>query len=93
LPSGLLPDATYETYSVQLSPGDAVLFATDGLHELRDNKDADFSWEKLSEIWRQCKCKSASGSLDLLFEEARSFSCGGRQDDDITAVVLKVPEH
>jgi len=93
LPSGLLPNATYETYSVQLSPGDAVLFATDGLHELRDNKDADFSWEKLSEVWRQCKCKSASGSLDLLFEEARRFSCEGRQDDDITAVVLKVPEH
>lgn len=93
LPSGLLSDSTYETYSVQLSPGDAVLFATDGLHELRDHQDTDFSWEKLSEIWRRCGCKSARGSLDLLFEEAALFSRDGRQEDDITAVVLKVPAH
>ena len=51
LPSGLLHDSSYETHSVQLSPGDSVLFATDGLHELRDHQDTDFSWEKLSEIW------------------------------------------
>jgi len=93
LPSGLLPDSSYETYSVHLSPGDAVLFATDGLHELRDHQGADFSWEQLSEIWRQCACKSAGDSLDLLFEEAMRFSRNGRQDDDVTAVVLKVPEH
>src|ERR1700690_3397928 len=93
LPSGLMLDSSYDTHSVQLSPGDAVLFATDGLHELRNHQDDDFSWEKLAEIWRQCRCKSARGSLDLLFEEATSFSHHGRQDDDVTAVVLKVPEH
>jgi serine phosphatase RsbU (regulator of sigma subunit) len=30
-PSGLLADVSYEIHSVQLAPGDAVLFATDGL--------------------------------------------------------------
>jgi serine phosphatase RsbU (regulator of sigma subunit) len=93
LPSGLLPDATYDTCTVQLSPGDSVLFATDGLHELRDANNTDFSWEKLGEIWRACGCKSASDSLDHLFEEARRFSCNGRQEDDVTAVVLKVAGH
>jgi serine phosphatase RsbU (regulator of sigma subunit) len=93
LPSGLLQDSSYETHSVQLSPGDSVLFATDGLHELRDHQDTDFSWEKLSEIWARCRGKSARGSLDLIFEEAARFSRNGRQDDDMTAVVLKVPEH
>ncbi|MGD0962299.1 MAG: PP2C family protein-serine/threonine phosphatase [Candidatus Acidiferrales bacterium] len=89
LPSGLLPDSSYETYSVQLSHGDAVLFATDGLHELRDNQGADFSWERLSGIWRQCGCKSARASLDFLFEEAGRFCCNDRHDD-VTAVVLKI---
>ena len=32
LPSGLFPGTTYDSYRVELSPGDAVLFATDGLH-------------------------------------------------------------
>lgn len=90
LPSGLLPGSAYESFSVQLSPGDAVLFATDGLHELRDDQDNDFSWAKLGEIWRQCHGKSAKQSLDFLFDQASLFSRNGRQDDDITAVVLRV---
>jgi len=43
LPSGLFPGSSYEIHSIRLSPGDAVLFATDGLHELRNNQDEDFS--------------------------------------------------
>lgn len=93
LPSGLLPGSSYERCSVQLSPGDAVLFATDGLHELRNEQDDDFSWELLRDTWRQCRCKSARESLDFLFEQAERFSRNGRQDDDVTAVVLKVAEH
>ncbi|MGC1831245.1 MAG: PP2C family protein-serine/threonine phosphatase [Candidatus Acidiferrales bacterium] len=89
-PSGLLPGATYDLHTVQLAAGDVVLFATDGLHELRDSNDQDFSWDKMGEIWRQCRSKSAEESLDFLFEGAKQFSESGRQHDDITAVVLKV---
>jgi phosphoserine phosphatase RsbU/P len=91
LPSGLFPNASYDKYSVQLSPGDAVLFASDGLHELRDRYDEDFSRERLSEVWKQCYKKSADESLGFLFEEARLFSeDGSEQRDDITALVLRV---
>lgn len=90
-PSGLFPGATYDLVSMQLAPGDAVLFATDGLHELRDSNDRDFSWDRLAEIWRECRSKSAEESLDFLFERAKEFAESGRQHDDITAVVLKVP--
>ena len=76
---------------MQLFPGDAVLFATDGLHELRDRFNRDFSWERLQDTWLQCRCKGAEESLDLLFAEARHFSeDGSEQQDDITAVVLKI---
>ena len=92
LPSGLFPGTTYESHKVELSPGDAVLFATDGLHEIRDDRNNDFSWEKLGEIWRQCRCKSAEESLDFLFQKAVQFTAGSKPPhDDITAVVLKVP--
>jgi phosphoserine phosphatase RsbU/P len=92
LPSGLFPGATYDSYRVELSPGDAVLFATDGLHEIRDDRNNDFSWEKLGQTWGQCRCKSAEESLDFLFEEAVKFTAGSKlPHDDITAVVLKVP--
>jgi serine phosphatase RsbU (regulator of sigma subunit) len=91
LPSGIFPDATYGSHTVELFPGDAVLFATDGLHELRDRHDKDFSWERLQDTWLQCRSKTAEDSLAIVFEEARQFSHdGSEQQDDITAVVLKV---
>ena len=90
-PSGMFPDASYEIHAVQLAPGDAVLFATDGLHEMRNALNQDLSWGKLGEIWQQCRCKSADEWLDFLFEEVRAFSASSGSPDDITAGVLKVP--
>jgi serine phosphatase RsbU (regulator of sigma subunit) len=90
-PSGMFSGTSYEIHSVHLSPGDAVLFATDGLHELRNEQGDDLSWGKLDEIWKQCRCKSADESLDFLFDEAQLFSGSGRRHDDITAIVLRVP--
>jgi sigma-B regulation protein RsbU (phosphoserine phosphatase) len=90
-PSGMFSDASYESHTVQLSPGDAVLFATDGLHEMRNALGEDLSWGKLEEIWRQCRCKSADECLDFLFDEVRAFSASSGSHDDITGIVLKVP--
>jgi phosphoserine phosphatase RsbU/P len=91
LPSGLFPDTTYERHVVQLSPGDIVLFATDGLHELRNHWDEDFGWSELNELLNACAQKSADESLEFLVNGARSFSIHSEQSDDITAIALKVP--
>src|ERR1700677_4141337 len=42
LPSGMFPGSSYDTHRVCLSPGDSVLFATDGLHELQGANGDDF---------------------------------------------------
>jgi len=91
LPSGIFPGTTYERHVVQLSPGDMVLFATDGLHELRNHWDEDFGWSELGELWAACGPKSADESLDVLIKGAQSFSMHTEQSDDITAIALKVP--
>jgi sigma-B regulation protein RsbU (phosphoserine phosphatase) len=90
LPSGLVPGSSYDVHSIKLSPGDSVLLATDGLHEIRNGKDEDFSWEKLSKVWHECRGSSAKETLDFLFEGMKEFSAGGPQHDDITVVVVKV---
>ncbi|HEX4001702.1 MAG TPA: SpoIIE family protein phosphatase [Candidatus Acidoferrales bacterium] len=91
LPSGLFAAASYENHSLQLAPGDSVLFASDGLHELRDRYDQDFNRARLAEIWRECYNRPADESLGYLFEEARIFSeDGSEQRDDITALVLRI---
>jgi phosphoserine phosphatase RsbU/P len=91
LPSGMFPGTSYEQHVVRLSPGDVVLFATDGLHEMRNQLGDDFSWKQLGETWSNCAQKSADESLDLLFEGVKQFSLDSEQVDDITAVALKIP--
>ncbi|MGH9713251.1 MAG: PP2C family protein-serine/threonine phosphatase [Candidatus Acidiferrales bacterium] len=91
LPSGLFPGASYEQHVVRLSPGDVVLFATDGLHEMRNQSGEDYSWKQLGDTWSKCAQKSADESLEFLFENAKSFSRELEQLDDISAVALKVP--
>lgn len=89
LPSGLFPGSSYEVHTIKLSPGDAVLLATDGLHEIRNREDEDFSWGKLSEVWQHCRGRSAEETLNHLFAGVREFSTGRAQHDDITVVVVK----
>ena len=91
IPSGMFPGTAYQQHVVRLSPGDVVLFATDGLHEMRNKKGDDFSWEQLPETWLHCAQKSADESLEILFESVKHFSPHSAQKDDITAVALKVP--
>jgi serine phosphatase RsbU (regulator of sigma subunit) len=91
LPSRLFPGSEYETHTVRLAPGDMVLFATDGLHELRNPAREDFCLERIYDVWAKCRGRSAEDSLDYLFEGARSFSQGVNLHDDITTVALRVP--
>ena len=89
-PSGILPNATYQRHVLQLSPGDCVLFASDGLHELRNQEGVEFCTSELEKVWAQCRWKSASESADFVFARQQVFSDGIAPHDDITAVVLKV---
>jgi serine phosphatase RsbU (regulator of sigma subunit) len=75
---------------VQLVPGDSVLFATDGLHELRNGEGVEFCTAQMGEAWEQCWHKSASESADFVFDRQVAFSDGSVPHDDISVVVLKV---
>ncbi len=90
LPSGMFPGDTYERHVVHLKPGDCVLFASDGLHELRNGEGVEFCTTQIAEIWAQCERKSATESVDFVFHHQMAFSAGIAPHDDITAVVLKV---
>src|ERR1039458_1921578 len=90
LPSGMFPGATYQRHVVQLGPGDCVLFASDGLHELCNGQGVEFCTARMNEVWAQCRRKSAAESVDFVVDRLLAFSDGAAPHDDITAVVLKV---
>ena len=90
LPSGMFPGAAYERHAFQLRPGDCVLFATDGLHELLNPDGVEFCTVQMETVWAKCGHKSATESADFVFDHQAAFSNGIAPHDDVTAVVLKV---
>jgi phosphoserine phosphatase RsbU/P len=88
IPPGLLPDTTYDELSVQLEPGDSVLFCTDGLTEARGLDEQEFGLEGIQQI---CQHHPGHAPLDLLghvFDALEGFTRGCRQWDDMTATVF-----
>src|ERR1700681_2081619 len=90
LPSGMFPGSTYGRHVVQLVPGDSVLFATDGLHELCNGEGVEFCTAQMGGVWAQCRHKSATESAGFVFDRQVAFSDGSVPHDDISVVVLKV---
>lgn len=92
LPSGLFDFATYEQYTVQLSPGDAVLLTTDGLSEARSSDGQPLDMPRLIDLCAMLDYGSPDVFLRSLFNSIEDFT-GGNASDDMTAAILKVPNH
>ncbi len=89
IPSGMFDGVRYEQHTVRLAPGDAVLFATDGLYEAADAERREFGFLRLTELCAERAVDSTEQLLDRVLDAASEHS-GGRQNDDVTAVVLRV---
>lgn len=90
LPSGLFAGAEYERYSVELQPGEAVLFCTDGILEARNAQEDDFGLERMLAVCAGNAEAGADTLLDKLFAEVDAFTGDGPAHDDMTAIVLKI---
>jgi phosphoserine phosphatase RsbU/P len=85
LPPGLFSTATYDEFSLQLEPGDSLLFFTDGLSDARNIHDQEFG---LDGIQGACRCHSGESPLDLLghlFSAIQDFTTNCKQGDDMTS--------
>jgi phosphoserine phosphatase RsbU/P len=89
LPSGLFDFSDYEQQTVQLSPGDAVLFTTDGLPESMNADGEEFGMTRLMAACGEVGCGSPDRLLRNVFARVKDFASAG-QHDDMSAVVLKV---
>jgi len=86
-PLGLLPGMTYRSEFLDMPQGSRLLFYTDGLTEVfRD--DEEFGQDRLLTEFSRTPTGKADGILEALWVAIHSFSGGGPQEDDMTALVL-----
>ena len=91
LPSGLFDGATYDQYTIRLSPGDAILFTTDGLSEARGRDGEPLDMPRLIDLCAMLDYSSSDVFLRSIFDSIEEYT-GGNPSDDMTAAILKVPD-
>ncbi len=92
LPLGLGPPRRYQDHALQLPPGAALVFSSDGLFEAMDAGDAPYGYERAREILQSAGARAADKILEALLADWRRHLSGGAPLDDTTLVVLRRAE-
>ncbi|SRR5258707_1928504 len=87
-PIGLSPEEICELASTDLSPGDVVVFYTDGVTEAENRLGEEFGMERLSAMVRRGSSLSAEDLMVDIYNSAADF-CGDNFNDDVTILVVK----
>ncbi len=88
MPLGMMPDSTYEEQETTLSPGECLLFYSDGLVEAHNTAREMFGFPRL----QRSLAAHVNGTslIDFLLGELRSFTGEGwEQEDDVTLLMLQ----
>ena len=91
-PLGLFDAPVLGDDRVGLGPGDALVFCTDGVTEARDAAGEMFGDEALPAALLDCAGKPADTVAQRIVGDARAFAAGGKLDDDIAVLVVRVPD-
>ena len=86
--AGVMSDFQYNSGSVKLSAGDAVVLYTDGVTEAMNPKDEEYGVEQLLRLFAEGPCPSAKQTNEAVFRAVSEFAEGTAQSDDITCLTL-----
>ena len=89
LPLGIRSDETYETSTLELKPGDALIFFTDGVVEAFNATGEEFGNERWISAIRNLPDWDAQQTLQYLMKQVDEFVGATRQSDDITCLVFR----
>ena len=89
---GIAPDLSYKQNTVTLSPGDSVIFYTDGVTEAMNSEEEEFGLGPLSEFFRTNPPENPEETTAAVFDAVNAFAGEMAQSDDITCLVLHCNE-
>jgi len=94
VPLGLIPDTQYDETTIDLEPGDIVLFASDGIQESENAAQEEFGLERLTALLSAIpRGNSARDIAEQILAATDGHSgAGTAPHDDRTLVVLRVTD-
>ncbi len=90
-PLGLFPVATYEETMLRLTPGDLVLFFSDGIPDAINSHGEQFGTDRLCTLLQHhpTATHSAQEAVNAILEAVKTHQSGTEHFDDETLVVLR----
>lgn len=89
VPLGLLPDRTYESTSIELEPGNAVVICSDGIEESLNHQEEELGAGSVAEILSATAGGTAQEIATAIVNAAERHADGADPSDDRTVLVLK----
>jgi sigma-B regulation protein RsbU (phosphoserine phosphatase) len=95
IPLGLFPNTRYDEVTLELVPGDIVLFASDGILESANAEQEEFGPDRLSSVLSGLSpLQSAEDIAAAIITATDDYSgVGVAPYDDRTLLVLRVTDH
>lgn len=89
-PAGLLQDVSFDETSIDLAPGESLIFYTDGVPEGRRDDGEFYGEERLVALAARLAGRSANEVCDTIEQDVVNFQ-NGQPRDDIAVLVLGRP--
>ena len=90
--AGLFEDEQYTERRIKMKPGDTLFLYTDGVPEAKSTDDSLYGDDRLKETLSHNLKKSGEVILSSVLESVKAFSENAEQSDDITILVMTIPE-
>jgi sigma-B regulation protein RsbU (phosphoserine phosphatase) len=87
---GTFANSAYEERPISLSPGDILLFYTDGVTEAKNDADEEFGVARLLNCLEESKDRTSKEIIKYIVDCANSFASRQKEMDDLTMVIIKM---
>lgn len=94
LPLGILSNTSYDTLKqILLEPGDMLIALTDGFVEWENNDEASYGLPRVCNFIQQHAERPAAELIEQLYRALVEHTHPAKQNDDLTAVIIKNINH
>jgi len=90
VPLGSFAGSTYDELTLPLNTGDLWVLFSDGVFEAMNESGEEFTATRLLEVVKNARDLKAREIVDAIFDATAAFRGRAAQNDDMTAVALKV---
>ena len=89
---GIQEDFQFQEGTITLEPGAMIVMYTDGVSEAEKEDEEMFEMDRFCQIFQENTFESSKQATEAVFDGVKNFVGNSPQSDDITCLVLKIPE-